>query len=53
MADDHGNDHGHEDEAAGRTTAPQSEFTAGQVAIGFVVALVGLALVFGVPFLLA
>jgi hypothetical protein len=50
MADDH--DHGH-DEEEGRTTAPQSEFTAQQVAVGFVVALVGLALVFGVPFLLA
>jgi hypothetical protein len=46
MADDH--DHGHEDDE-GRTTAPQSAYTARQVAVGFVVALVGLALVFGVP----
>jgi hypothetical protein len=45
MADDHG----HDDEAAGRTTAPQSEYTAQQVGTGFAVALVGLVVVFGVP----
>jgi hypothetical protein len=36
-----------------RSTAPQSEFTAGQVGVGAVVALVGLAVVFGLPFVLA
>ncbi|WP_185977124.1 DUF7550 family protein [Haloglomus irregulare] len=45
MADDHG----HDDEAEGRTTAPQSEYTPQQVGIGFAVALVGLFVVFGVP----
>lgn len=36
-----------------RSTAPQSEFTTGQVAIGFVVFLLGLALVFGLPVAMA
>jgi len=36
-----------------RSTAPQSEFTTGQVAKGFVVLLVGLAIVFGLPLALA
>jgi hypothetical protein len=45
MADDHG----HDDDPDGRTTAPQSDYTGRQVGIGFAVALVGLALVFGVP----
>lgn len=35
-----------------RRTAPQSEFTQKQVAIGFIVLLVGFALTFGVPLLL-
>jgi hypothetical protein len=48
MSDDH--DHGEETE--GRTTAPQSDYTARDVAIGTVVALVGLAVVFGVPLFL-
>lgn len=32
-----------------RSTAPQSDYTSGQVAFGFVILLVGLALVFGLP----
>ena len=50
MADDHDHDHG--DEADGRTTAPQSDYTAGRVALGAVVAAAGLAVTFGVPLLL-
>jgi hypothetical protein len=36
-----------------RSTAPQSDYTNGQVALGFVVLLVGVAVTFGVPLLLA
>ncbi len=36
-----------------RSTAPQSEYTTGQVAVGFVVLLLGLAIVFGLPIALA
>jgi hypothetical protein len=36
-----------------RSTAPQSEYTTGQVAVGYVVLLVGLAVTFGLPVLLA
>ena len=50
MTDDH--DHGHDGEADGRTTAPQSDYTAGRVALGAVVAAAGLAVTFGVPLLL-
>lgn len=32
-----------------RSTAPQSDFTIGQVAVGFAVLLFGLVLLFGVP----
>jgi len=46
MADDTGTD-------GGRTTAPMSEFTNGQVAIGVAVLVIGLALAFGVPLALA
>jgi hypothetical protein len=35
-----------------RSTAPQSDFTMGQVGFGFVVLVVGLALAYGVPILL-
>jgi hypothetical protein len=35
-----------------RSTAPQSEFTAGQVGFGFIVLAIGLAVTFGVPLLL-
>ncbi|MFC6988375.1 hypothetical protein ACFQJD_06040 [Haloplanus sp. GCM10025708] len=43
-------DHDHETED-GRVTSPMQEFTMGQVGTGFVVLLVGLAVVFGVPLL--
>jgi hypothetical protein len=36
-----------------RSTAPQSEYTMGQVAFGFVVLLLGLAIVFGLPVAMA
>lgn len=38
--------------ATERTTAPQSPYTGRDVAVGAVIALVGAALVFGVPLLL-
>ncbi|WP_457852038.1 DUF7550 family protein [Halalkalicoccus salilacus] len=39
--------------AAERTTAPQSPYSMRQVGIGFVVLVVGLLVVFGVPLVLA
>jgi len=57
MADDHGEDRPAFDptdptppaeEPPLRSTAPQSAFTGRQVGIGFVVLLVGLAVIFGV-----
>jgi hypothetical protein len=36
-----------------RSTAPQSEYTMGQVGFGFVILLVGLVIVFGLPLALA
>jgi len=36
-----------------RSTAPQSPFTTGQVAVGFAVLFVGLVVVFGLPLALA
>lgn len=36
-----------------RSTAPQSPYTAGQVAVGFAILLVGLVVVFGLPLALA
>lgn len=36
-----------------RTTAPQSDYTGREIAIGAVVALVGILVTFGIPFLLA
>jgi hypothetical protein len=54
MSDDH-DDHEHHphESTEERTTAPQSDYTVRDVAIGFVVTLVGLAVVFGIPLLLA
>jgi hypothetical protein len=47
-------DHDHEDEAEeGRTTAPQSDYSGRDVAVGAVVAVIGLLVIFGIPFLLA
>ena len=40
-----------DEESEGRTTAPQSEYTARQIGIGAVVALVGLLVTFGIPLL--
>ena len=57
--DSHGDEapggHGHGDVETAedeRTTAPMQSFTGGQVGTGFVVLLVGLVVVFGVPLLL-
>jgi len=36
-----------------RSTAPQSAYTMGQVTTGFLILLVGLAVVFGLPLVLA
>lgn len=36
-----------------RSTAPQSEFTTGQVGFGFLVLAIGLGVTFGLPLLLA
>jgi hypothetical protein len=61
MADDHGEDRPDYDPDAPtpperepplRSTAPQSEFTMGQVGVGFLVTLVGLLVVFGLPLVL-
>jgi hypothetical protein len=43
--------HPHGDEEDGRVTSPMQDFTTGQVGIGFVVLLVGLAVTFGLPLL--
>ena len=57
MADDHDDhdDHEHHPHGPddGRTTAPQSEYTMRDIALGAAVAAVGLAVTFGVPLLLA
>jgi hypothetical protein len=50
--DGHADDHGHDDGDDGRVTSPMQEFTTGQVGVGFVVLLVGLAVAFGLPLLL-
>jgi hypothetical protein len=52
-ADDHAEHehHPHGDEEDGRITSPMQDFTTGQVGIGFVVLLVGLAVTFGLPLL--
>lgn len=53
MSDDHADHEHHSHESSEeRTTAPQSDYTSRDVAIGFVVTLVGMAVVFGVPLLL-
>ena len=43
----------HPEDASGRSTAPQSEYTARDVAFGAVVGAVGLLVTFGLPLLLA
>jgi hypothetical protein len=52
---DHGHghdDHGHGDEEAERVTSPMQSFTTGQVTQGAIIALVGLAITFGIPLVL-
>lgn len=51
---DHNDDHHSvdHDEPEGRTTAPQSDYSARQVAIGALVTAVGIAIAYGVPALL-
>ncbi|WP_411962956.1 hypothetical protein [Haloferax sp. YSMS24] len=51
-AGDHDHDH-HEGEQEGRVTSPMQEFTMGQVTTGILVFVVGLAVTFGLPLLLA
>lgn len=49
----HAADHGGTDaEEPGRVTSPMQEFGPGQVTTGFVVLVVGLVVVFGIPLLL-
>lgn len=54
MADHADHDHHpHDSEyATERTTAPQSDYTVRDVGVGFLVALVGMVIVFVVPLLL-
>ncbi|WP_396613127.1 hypothetical protein ACH9L7_07650 [Haloferax sp. S1W] len=56
MSDDHHSgdhdNHDHESDDEGRVTSPMQDFTMGQVTTGFIVLVVGVALTFGVPFLL-
>jgi len=51
MSNENPDDHEHHPHGAAgaRSTAPQSEYTIKQVLVGGVVALVGLAVTFGVP----
>jgi len=50
MADHSDEAHGHgDDHENGRSTAPQSAYTTRDVAVGWVVALVGLVVTFGIP----
>lgn len=51
-ANDGHDDHDHHDDPDGRTTAPQSEYSGRQVAIGAIVTIVGVAVAYGVPALL-
>jgi len=44
-----GDEHHAEEPPSERSTAPQSEYTGRDVAVGTVVAIVGLLVVFGVP----
>ena len=50
--DDHDH-HPHSETAEGRVTSPMQEFSTGQVGIGFAVLAVGLAVTFGLAFVLA
>lgn len=51
---EHEDDGGHESAyATDRETAPQSDYTMHEVRVGFLLALVGMVIVFAVPLLLA
>lgn len=51
MSDEHV-DHGHDIQGLERVTAPQQEYSMGQVWTGFLVLAVGVLVTFGVPLLL-
>jgi hypothetical protein len=53
MTEDDGDHDDHEHHEDGRTTAPQSEYRARDVAFGAAVAAVGLLVTFAIPLLLA
>ena len=53
MAADHDDHDHHPEDALGRWTAPQSEYTARDVAFGVLIVAVGLLVTFGIPLLLA
>lgn len=55
MSDDHEHEETEpvEDVYIERETAPQQEYTMREVTIGFVVAIVGMAVVFGLPLVMA
>jgi hypothetical protein len=50
--DDEHDSHDEHDGPAGRITAPMQDFTTGEVGVGFLILLVGLAVAFGLPLLL-
>jgi hypothetical protein len=47
--DDHSDHDDHPDDDEGRVTSPMQAFSTGQVGIGFLILLVGLAVTFGLP----
>ncbi len=49
MADHEDHDHHPHERTAGRTTAPQSDYSLRDVAIGVVIAAVGIAVTFAIP----
>jgi hypothetical protein len=53
MSDDHEEADNDYPDPPERSTAPQSDYTMSDVATGFVVMFVGVAIIFGVPLLLA
>ncbi|MFB6157393.1 MAG: hypothetical protein ABEJ34_06085 [Haloferacaceae archaeon] len=53
MADHEDHDHHPHESDEGRVTSPMQEFDTGQVGVGLAVLVVGLAVTFGVPLLLA
>ncbi|GAB6860086.1 hypothetical protein ACFR97_02430 [Haloplanus litoreus] len=52
--DDHSDhDHHSHSDDEGRITSPMQDFSTGQAGVGFVVLLIGLAVTFGLPLVLA